>query len=732
MGHERRAGTSVDFGIITVLEDELAAVVAQLPPHGVFRGRRLYNLSRVETVAGDTYDVAIVRSFEPGTGEAAEVARDMIEELSPRWILVVGIAGGVVGAGVGIGDVVISSRIVDFTAEKAGPGGEHKYAMSSGPIAREAAMVVANLPALMLDVEGWNQRSSKGRRFTAGVIASSDRIVNNAKTADEWREWRDFVRGIKAIEMGSAGVYRVASARDVPFLAIRGIAEIIGSDKEKRESRSAAYAAARFTADFLRAGPIPPRPKAKQPKPNEGPISPRAGSPFQMTRVSLTDVRGFDHLEIPLAPAKQGSGQWLIFLGDNGTGKTSILRALALAFSSDEVVQALLGRLGRSAPMVRLQATQATIQIECPSGSLPRLALAASDTGDRLEDRGSGEVSVPFTVAYGCRRGSALGGAAREVNASSPLSAVESLFDEGAGLVHAETWLRERKLAATLSPGSPDEAFFDAVIATLVEVLPGVKKIHVSADSIEVEGPSVGRVPLGALSDGYLTTTGWVLDLIARWSEDAKRRGTALDKSFRERMTGVAIIDEIDLHLHPLWQREVITGVRGLFPNMSFVVTTHNPMSLLGARPGEIYVLRRDERSGRVAVEQRDLPPGAGAERILTGEWFGLASTLDDDTLKLLDKHRGMLRKGSGDSPAAKKLEAELAARLGSYAATSMERLAQSAAAEVLDEEIGTLTPEDRALAKKKIADLLRKPAPRSKVVAAPRARGARSKRKAG
>ncbi len=715
MGHERRASTSVDFGIITVLEDELAAVVAQLPPHGVFRGRRLYNLSRVETVSGDTYDVAIVRSLEPGTGEAAEVARDMIEELAPRWLLVVGIAASVFNAEVYLGDVVISSRIVDFTAEKVKADGEHHYAMSGGPIAREAAMVVANLPALMLGAEGWNQRGSEGSRFTAGVIASSGRMV----------------RGLKAIDMESAGVYRVASARDVPFLAIRGIAEIIGASNPVDRLR-AAHSAARFTADFLRAGPIPPRTKAKQPKPTEGPISPRAGSPFQMTRVSLTDVRGFDHLEIPLAPAKQGSGQWLIFLGDNGTGKTSILRALALAFSSDEVVQALLGRLGRGAPMVRLQATQATIQVECPSGSLPRLALGASETGDRLEDRGSGEVSVPFTVAYGCRRGSALGAAAREDNESSPLSAVESLFDEGAGLVHAETWLRRRKLAATMSPGSPDEAFFDAVIATLVEVLPGVKKIHVGADVIEVEGPSVGRVPLGALSDGYLTTTGWVIDLIARWSEDAKRRGTTLDKSFRERMTGVAIVDEIDLHLHPLWQREVITGVRGLFPNMSFVVTTHNPMSLLGARPGEVYVLRRDERSGRVVVEQRDLPPGAGAERILTGEWFGLASTLDDDTLKLLDKHRGMLRKGSGDSPAAKKLEAELAARLGSYAATSVERLAQSAAAEVLDEEIGTLTPEDRALAKKKIADLLRKPAPRSTVAAAPRARGARSKRKAG
>ena len=136
-------------------------------------------------------------------------------------------------------------------------------------------------------------------------------------------------------------------------------------------------------------------------------------------------------------------------------------------------------------------------------------------------------------------------------------------------------------------PGAPHGRaiyLLDAVLRPLIGMLPGVGKIKVTAHAVEVEGPGIGRIPLGALSDGYLTTAGWVLDLIARWSEDAMRRGIELDGSFREKMTGVAIVDEIDLHLHPRWQRDVVADVRRLFPRMSFVVTTHNPLTLLGGK----------------------------------------------------------------------------------------------------------------------------------------------------
>ncbi|MCP3938608.1 MAG: AAA family ATPase, partial [Actinomycetia bacterium] len=144
------------------------------------------------------------------------------------------------------------------------------------------------------------------------------------------------------------------------------------------------------------------------------------------------------------------------------------------------------------------------------------------------------------------------------------------------------------------------------------------------------------------MSDGYITTVGWIVDLIARWAELSHRLGVELDGDFRDQMTGLVLIDEIDLHLHPLWQTEIVSTLRRQFPKMSFVATTHNPLTLVGAKPGEIHVLRRE--AGQVSVHQQDIPPGTSADDVLTGEWFGLVSTLDADTQDLLDQHRSMLR----------------------------------------------------------------------------------------
>lgn len=435
-------------------------------------------------------------------------------------------------------------------------------------------------------------------------------------------------------------------------------------------------------------------------------LAPRDQEPFHLHSLSLVEIGGIQDLQIPFTPPPADSGQWVIFLGANGSGKTSILRAITLALCSNEVISAVLGRLGTSVPIVRVGSKNATVQLGPRAGRVPRLQLNATPTGDSLGDRGSGDIIYPFVVAYGCRRGTALGGAKREVNTPSLLSDVETLFNEGAGLVHAETWLKERKLA-TFDQDGTGKAIYQCIEATLIGLLPEIEAIYVTADRVEVQGKAMGRIPFGALSDGYLTTAGWALDLIARWVEDAKLRGTPLDGSFTSRMTGVVILDELDLHLHPQWQRDVIKHVRRHFPRMTFVVTTHNPLTLLGAGPGEIYVLGRNAE-GKVTAVQRDLPPGASAEHILTGEWFGLASTLDDATLDLLDQHRRLLRDGKADTREAKDLERTLATRLGSFASTSLERLAHSAAAQILDDEARQLSAAERKAALAKIVEIMR------------------------
>lgn len=138
----------------------------------------------------------------------------------------------------------------------------------------------------------------------------------------------------------------------------------------------------------------------------------------------------------------------------------------------------------------------------------------------------------------------------------------------------------------------------------------------------------------------------------------------AVGRDLLRQMTGIVLIDEIDLHLHPIWQMHIIEDVRRLFPRLSFVVTTHNPLTLQGARPGEIFVMRRDD-GGRIELTQRDIRPGHDVDRVLF-EQFGIAYTFDQETRALLERHRALLERGVAPDDAERAtLESQLAARLG-------------------------------------------------------------------
>lgn len=206
-------------------------------------------------------------------------------------------------------------------------------------------------------------------------------------------------------------------------------------------------------------------------------------------------------------------------------------------------------------------------------------------------------------------------------------------------MIHSETWLKNLKLAALEKVGE-SRALFDSICALLTEVL-HLERIEVSADGVRLFGEDGNGVPLSQWSDGYLTTAGWILDLIARWTTQATMNGIPFGADFCEQMTGLVLIDEIDLHLHPTWQAQIVRDLRRLFPRLSFIATTHNPLTLLGAEKGEIYVLRRNPE-GEIEAIPRDIPPGLDVDQVLTGDWFGLSSTLE---------HAGMIEH-LWDSPA--------------------------------------------------------------------------------
>jgi nucleoside phosphorylase len=291
--HQPRPATPprVDIGILTIRDDEFRAVLQMFPTKiGAVPGEhREYTLRHAEAGGGERYTITVLRQVEQGLGEAQTVARDLIEDLAPRLVLVVGIAGGLPSDDITLGDVVLSTRIHDFTVEARKAGQEVTYAATGGPIDKALANAVADLanredvlgtwtadlpvrPPVAWTRKGQLEGSPEWQRelraklehhhgkdaaprapvYAAGPIASSDRLVKDPAVLIPWLIT---ARSLLAVEMESGGVYRAVRER-CPMLAIRGISDLVGLKRSDAWTKYACASAAAFTRAFLRTRPI--------------------------------------------------------------------------------------------------------------------------------------------------------------------------------------------------------------------------------------------------------------------------------------------------------------------------------------------------------------------------------------------------------------------------------------------------------------------------------------------
>src|SRR5262249_27342902 len=91
-------------------------------------------------------------------------------------------------------------------------------------------------------------------------------------------------------------------------------------------------------------------------------------------------------------------------------------------------------------------------------------------------------------------------------------------------------------------------------------------------------------LPFRALSDGYRAYIAWVADLIYHLCQCTPVKNQMTD------LTGLVLVDEVDLHLHPSWQREVLGRISGALPRLQFVCTTHSPIVAGTLKQGQVFV----------------------------------------------------------------------------------------------------------------------------------------------
>ena len=131
---------------------------------------------------------------------------------------------------------------------------------------------------------------------------------------------------------------------------------------------------------------------------------------------------------------------------------------------------------------------------------------------------------------------------------------------------------------------------------------------------------------------------------------------------------GVVLIDEIDLHLHPKWQRSVVASLERTFPNCQFIITTHSPQ-VVGELPPEAVLLLRDGKFLGHAERSLGLSSGEVLEELMEGEASNVEvasqldtvrSLLDEDDIAGAQDALSRLRQKVGDIPQVLELQASI------------------------------------------------------------------------
>ena len=147
-------------------------------------------------------------------------------------------------------------------------------------------------------------------------------------------------------------------------------------------------------------------------------------------------------------------------------------------------------------------------------------------------------------------------------------------------------------LAAEENDGKPLPAYeviMDAVKYSMKEELePGQQVLYSSRyGEIAVKNPDGTVINFSALSDGYRNVIKIVTDIATKMCI----LNPYLGKEALKKTPGIVVIDELDLSLHPTWQRRIVGILKELFPKVQFICATHSPFIIQSLEPGELITL---------------------------------------------------------------------------------------------------------------------------------------------
>jgi predicted ATP-binding protein involved in virulence len=293
---------------------------------------------------------------------------------------------------------------------------------------------------------------------------------------------------------------------------------------------------------------------------------------FSIESIELKEIKG----------AKE-----VYLLGENGDGKSLVLMALHLAFNGREIEK-----------NTNFEYTGKIKEIIKANSSA---RLNARDT-DGTKYGGEKIVHLKNVYAFGVHRG-------RYSSDKYEQYGFMSLYDADLQLYSPERLMSqtfllemEKRLDSQNMIGEvkdlPNWIPLKTIQNLFQELLESNVIIDVSAKGVKFKEKGF-ELSFSQLSEGYKNIMVWVSDLIYRFQQSQPKISRLED------FKGVVLLDEIELHLHPIWQRRIIGQLRTFFPNIQFVFTTHSPTIIQGAADeAVIYRIYRNPETGKTSSSE--------------------------------------------------------------------------------------------------------------------------------
>lgn len=413
--------------------------------------------------------------------------------------------------------------------------------------------------------------------------------------------------------------------------------------------------------------------------------------------IILENLRGFKNLNFDFERHGGGYAGWTVFVGGNASGKSTLLKGIALALMGPDEGREFGGGQG----WISYGASKASVRLKIngnqqfdgfkPSGKLPgpfdaevRWQLEKGDTVPRFRaaplpknkrtdsaHRGPWNPNAPgwFFAGYGPMR--RLTGGSPICSGYSARGGVVSrnvtLFREDAALSESEAWLKTNH-SRYLEPHNINskeqiKRLLDGVTNLLNDgLLPhGMKISNITVDHVLVKDFRNIELQMYEISDGCRSIYATILDLVHGMFEvygiDGLFKYGDNSQVVVDR-PGVVLIDEIEAHLHPAWQRDIPEWLKLHFPQVQFLVTTHSPLVAQAADPNGIFVLPSqtdlDREPRPLSAEEFEKLRLGRAEKTLLGSAFGLKSVRSQWANRQIERWRELNAKAKAGATLTK------------------------------------------------------------------------------